>query len=103
MTAQEQGALLLMGDFNTNDTDVNYPLIAAQLHDSYREVGWGMGFTGPDWSHPQSQEGPSFIPMHQRGDYIFHNQYFLPVETRVWPTSGGSDHRPVWAELALKN
>jgi vancomycin resistance protein VanJ len=101
LIAQESGAMLFMGDFNTNDTDVNYPHIIAQLQDTYREVGWGMGFTGPDWSHPQSQEGLPFIPIHQRMDYIFHNRFFLPVQAQVWSTSGGSDHRPVFAVLAL--
>ncbi len=103
MIAQERDAVLYMGDFNTNDTDVNYPLIVAQMKDTFREVGWGMGFSGPDWSHPQSQEGLPFIPIHQRMDYIFHNEFFLPVAAHVWSTSGGSDHRPVFAELALNH
>lgn len=101
MIVQEQGAVLFMGDFNTNDTDVNYPRIVARMQDTYREVGWGMGMTGPDWSHPQSQEGLPFIPIHQRMDYIFHNRFFLPVEAHVWATSGGSDHRPIFAVLAI--
>ncbi len=101
MIEGETGAVLWMGDFNTTDMDVNYPKIVARLHDVYREVGWGMGFTNPDWSHPQSNEGLPFIPIHQRPDYIFHNDHFLPLEARVWPTSGGSDHRAVLATLAL--
>ena len=36
-------------------------------------------------------EGLSFIPIHQRMDYIFHNDFFLPIEAHVWPVSGGSD------------
>lgn len=103
MIAGENGALLWMGDFNTTDMDSNYPKIVARLQDTYREVGWGMGFTNPDWSHPQSQEGLPFIPIHQRPDYIFHNNHFLPIEAHVWPTSGGSDHRAVLATLALVN
>lgn len=101
MIASENGAVLWMGDFNTNDADVNYPHIVARISDTYREVGWGMGFTGPDWSHPQSQEGLPFIPIHQRMDYIFHNQFLQPIESHVLPTSGGSDHRPLYAVLAL--
>jgi len=101
MIAQNNGPVLWMGDFNTNDADVNYPRIIAQLKDTYREVGWGMGFTGPDWSHPQSQEGLPFIPIHQRMDYIFHNEWFQPIESHVLPTSGGSDHRPVFAVFAI--
>ncbi|MEZ4669472.1 MAG: endonuclease/exonuclease/phosphatase family protein [Anaerolineae bacterium] len=100
---QTQGAVLLMGDFNTDDLDVNYPRISASFSDSYWEVGWGLGFTGPDWSHPQSQEGLPFIPIHQRADYIFHNDAFTALEARVWPDSGGSDHRPLYAVLGIVN
>lgn len=101
MIAAEAGAVLWMGDFNTSNADVNYPRIAAHLHDAFAEAGWGMGFTGPDWSHPQSQEGPSFIPLHQRFDYIFYNAAFTALQAQVWPDSGGSDHRAVFAQLAL--
>ncbi len=38
-----------------------------------------------------------------RLDYIFHNAYFHPLHASVWPTAGGSDHRPVFAVLALKD
>ncbi len=101
MIAQDSGPVLLMCDCNTYDLDQNYRRITAVLSDTYREVGWGMGFTNPDWSTEQGREGPAFIPPHQRPDYIFHNDYFLPVEAYVWPDSGGSDHRPVYAVLAL--
>ncbi len=101
MIAEQDGPILWMGDFNTNDADMNYAHIVVHMQDTFREVGWGMGFSGPDWSHPQSQEGLPFIPIHQRMDYIFHNQFFLPIKSYVWPNSGGSDHRPVFAELAI--
>lgn len=101
MIAQDTGAVILIGDLNTYDLDQNYRTINAVLHDTYREAGWGMGFTNPDWSTEQGREGPALIPPHQRPDYIFHNDFFLALEARVWPDSGGSDHRPVWALLAL--
>jgi vancomycin resistance protein VanJ len=103
MIGQETNPLLLMCDCNTYDLDQNYRRIIAVLHDTYREVGWGMGYTNPDWSTQQGREGPAFIPLHQRPDYIFHNDAFLAVEAMVWPESGGSDHRPLYAVLALKN
>src|SRR5262249_54049970 len=96
------GPILMMCDCNTYDLDQNYRSITAVLHDTYREVGWGMGFTNPDWAYEQAREGLAIIPVHQRPDYIFHNDFFLPVNARVWPDSGGSDHRPVYATLALK-
>jgi len=99
---RESGAVVLLGDFNINDLDVNYGRLTAVFTDVYREVGWGLGFTGPDWSHPQSQEGLPFIPIHQRMDYLFFNMAFRALDARVWPQSGGSDHRPLFAVLALE-
>jgi vancomycin resistance protein VanJ len=99
--AGDSGAVLVMGDFNTSDMEDNYARITAQLADSFHEVGWGLGFTNPDWSWENSREGLAFIPPYQRVDYVFHNTFFQPVEARVWPTSGGSDHRPVYAVLSF--
>jgi vancomycin resistance protein VanJ len=103
MASQETGAVLLMGDFNSTDLDENYAHITAQFADTFREVGWGLGFTNPDWQHDNPRRGPSFMPMYQRIDYVFHNQFFTPVEARVGSSSGGSDHRPLFAILALSS
>lgn len=101
LAAEDSSAVILMGDFNITDQDENYQRITAHFSDTYREVGWGLGFTNPDWSHDNSREGPAFIPLYTRIDYIFHNSDLQALEARVWPTSGGSDHRPVFARLAL--
>lgn len=101
MAGEDAGAVILIGDFNTTDLDENYARITAQFTDSFREIGWGLGFTNPDWWHDNPRKGPSFIPMYHRIDYVFHNDAFQAVEARVWPSSGGSDHRPVYATLAL--
>jgi vancomycin resistance protein VanJ len=101
LAAQEDGPLLLLGDFNTGELNENYERITARYSDVWRQVGWGMGFTNPDWSHENSHEGPAFFPLHNRIDYMFHDSAFQAVEARVWPESGGSDHRPLWARLAL--
>ena len=103
MAAQDANAsaVLLMGDFNTTDLDENYGRITAQFADTFREVGWGLGFTNPDWQHDNPRRGPSFMPMYQRIDYVFHNAYFTPIEARVGSSSGGSDHRPLFVTLAL--
>ena len=102
LAALDSGPILLIGDFNTTDMDENYRRITANFADTFREVGWGMGFTNPDWQHDNPRRGVSFMPMYQRIDYVFHNQFFTPVEARVWSSSGGSDHRPLYALLALK-
>jgi vancomycin resistance protein VanJ len=101
MAGEDEGAVVLLGDFNTTDLDENYAHITTQFRDSFREIGWGLGFTNPDWWHDNPRKGPSFIPMYHRIDYVFHNDAFQAVEARVWPSSGGSDHRPLYVVLAL--
>jgi vancomycin resistance protein VanJ len=103
MAAQESGAVLLMGDFNTTDMDENYAPISARFADTFREVGWGLGCTNPDWQHDNPRRGPSFMPRYQRIDYVFHNNFFTPIEARVGSSSGGSDHRPLFVILALSS
>lgn len=101
MAGETEGPVIMLGDFNTTDMDENYAHITAQFHDSFREVGWGMGFTNPDWQHDNPRKGPSFVPMFQRIDYVFYDDSFQAVEARVWSSSGGSDHRPLYVVLAL--
>jgi endonuclease/exonuclease/phosphatase (EEP) superfamily protein YafD len=101
LASADAGAVILMGDFNTLDLDENYAHITAQYHDAYREMGWGLGFTNPDWSWENSREGLAFIPPYQRVDYVFYRGPLATAQAQVWPTSGGSDHRPVYVELGL--
>ncbi len=76
------------------------------------KLGWGLGFTLPDYSHPQAfafaVRLPDWlklpwlpVPLLTRIDYVFHDESFDSIEAKVWPTSGGSDHRPVLARLAF--
>jgi endonuclease/exonuclease/phosphatase family metal-dependent hydrolase len=103
--AKDSGAVLIMGDFNMTDQNEDYQRITARFGDSFREVGSSMGFTFPDLSTFQSL--PDYWPLSVRLfpflrlDYIFHNASFRAINARVWSSAGGSDHRPVWAELAL--
>jgi vancomycin resistance protein VanJ len=91
-TSQESNPVLIAGDFNMTDLTGDYGLMAAQYSDSYREVGMGLGFTFPDLGQPI---------LLARLDYVFHSLDFQTIEARVWPTSGGSDHRPIFVRLAL--
>jgi vancomycin resistance protein VanJ len=96
--------ILIAGDFNMNDQSDDYRKIAASYRDTFREVGWGFGFTFPDFRSGGAR--PAILPFVRtpllaRIDYVFHNGDFQGIEARVWPTSGGSDHRPVFARLAL--
>ncbi len=105
-TRQDSGPVLVAGDFNMTDQTDDYRRITAAFSDTFREVGWGMGFTFPDAdpATPSRQRIRRLIqvPLLLRLDYIFHNDDFLPVEAFVWPDSGGSDHHPVYARLALR-
>ena len=103
--------VIMLGDFNLSDLNVEYEQITTVLVDSYREVGQGMGFTFPDFGEVNARDSISFmpnfisdfqlIPLMLRLDYVFHSTGFKAVSARVHHTSGGSDHRPLWVRLAL--
>ena len=103
---QEKIPVILAGDFNMSDSSAHYRLVAAEYRDAFREAGWGLGFSIPDLSSPNAMS-PAFpitrlpIPLLSRIDYVFFDDTFAADEARVWPTSGGSDHRPVFARLAV--
>jgi endonuclease/exonuclease/phosphatase (EEP) superfamily protein YafD len=102
---KDTGPVLLAGDFNMNDQSEDYKRITARYRDIYREVGWGFGFTFPDFAQVNAR--PAILPFMwmrpvARIDFIFRSEHWQAVEARVWPSSGGSDHRPVLARLALK-
>ena len=40
--------ILIAGDFNMTDQTDDYRRLTAKFSDTFREVGWGMGFTFPD-------------------------------------------------------
>jgi len=95
----EAGPLLVMGDFNTTDQNENYHLVADQLIDVQRAVGWGFGFTFPD-SRLYLRELPNLGPL-LRIDHIFVSEDWLPMEIRVVPDGHSSDHLPLVATLGF--
>jgi endonuclease/exonuclease/phosphatase (EEP) superfamily protein YafD len=104
---KESGAVIIAGDFNMSDQSDDYRYLAARYGDSYREVGYGLGLSFPDWSQPQARTSDlahnlGFLPLLVRLDYVFHNAQLRPLEARVWPGAGGSDHRPVLVRMALE-
>jgi vancomycin resistance protein VanJ len=88
----ETDPVLIAGDFNMTDLTADYQRIAVRYGDTYREVGWGMGFTFPDLGQRL---------LLARLDYVFHSQQFVALEAHVLTTSGGSDHRPLLVRFAL--
>jgi endonuclease/exonuclease/phosphatase (EEP) superfamily protein YafD len=95
----ESERVLVIGDFNMPDQSNDYRALTAVLTDTYREVGWGMG-----WTHagPLVVNRDLFNLRWLRIDYIFAIRDGLrPLSAMVWPESGGSDHLPVLSELEI--
>ncbi len=105
--ARDTVPIVVAGDFNMTDQVDDYARLTQRLGDTYREVGWGLGLTFPDFSARQTL--PFDAPLLERLgrplariDFIFHSDDLQALSAQVWPTSGGSDHRPIVAELALR-
>ena len=106
--SRETLPVILAGDFNMSDQADDYRRITALYRDAFREGGRGMGYTFPDWRAPQSRSVINglplgFMPRLVRLDYVFHNDTLQVLDARVWPTAGGSDHRPLRVRLAVMN
>ena len=105
--------LIMLGDFNLTDLSLEYSQISAQLSDTYREVGQGLGYTFPDFQESYVVDSMAIIPENfpdhlptpllMRLDYVFHSEEFSGVSAYVYHSSGGSDHRPLVVTLALDN
>lgn len=81
--------LILAGDFNTPPAGQIYQSLVRSLGDSFAERGRGWGYT--------FQANRPLL----RIDYIFHSRQWDVVRCEVG-LEPGSDHRPVFAELALR-
>jgi endonuclease/exonuclease/phosphatase (EEP) superfamily protein YafD len=91
------GPAVMLGDFNMTDRSPHYQIpVRAGLHDSFREAGWGFGF-----SYPRFWRGITNMPPLVRIDYIWHTEHFTAIDAWVGE-DGGSDHLPVLAVLRLK-
>lgn len=91
--AAEENPVLILCDCNLFQGTEDYETLAGLLKDTWREIGWGFGWTSPASSH-------SYL-MFARADYIWHSEAIQPVKIEVWSDAGGSDHRPVRAEMIL--
>ncbi|RMG89426.1 MAG: hypothetical protein D6712_01685, partial [Chloroflexi bacterium] len=99
LATQETAPVLIAGDFNAPDQTEDYRLLAAHFTDTFAEVGYGLGVTWPQFGSFRSIV--SVLRPFIRLDYIWHSEHFIGLNAEVWPESGGSDHHPVRAELAL--
>jgi endonuclease/exonuclease/phosphatase (EEP) superfamily protein YafD len=97
---REKTPVILGGDFNAPDHSQLYELVAGRLKNAHREAGFGFGFTYP--SSEVRAFGLFRAPPVVRIDHIFFSDRFVALRAGTIDKSGGSDHRPVFAELGLK-
>jgi vancomycin resistance protein VanJ len=88
---QYPGPLIVMGDLNANDQSRAYRIATANLHDVWREAGWGVGASFHGFL------GPPFV----RIDYIFYSDHWQAASAEMG-RDGGSDHLPITADLRLR-
>ena len=94
--AARDGLVLVMGDFNMSDHTPAYAHTTEVLHDTYREAGWGFGFTFPNGWRVRGVQVPGPLT---RFDHVLHSDGFCAQWARVG-CEGGSDHCYVLAQLA---
>ncbi len=96
---RELNPVLLVGDFNSTTQNDDYALITESYRDAFLEAGTGLGSTFPNFA--RINPDLSWLPPIIRIDYIFHSPEWTALSAHAFTESGGSDHYPVYAELAL--
>lgn len=90
----EEIPVIVLCDCNGGDRTDDYAALERLLTDAWQAQGWGLGFTVP------ATVSRSPFPI-MRGDYIWHSGELLTLSIAVAQDSGGSDHFPVLAQMAL--
>ncbi len=91
--SQDVNPVIVLCDCNMSDQTSDYDAMAGVLHDSWRERGFGFGFTVPATRY----RAPfPFL----RGDYIWHSPSVEITTIAIGQDNGGSDHFPVIAQVA---
>lgn len=92
-TLAESERVLWLGDFNFQDTSSDYDLLRPYYRDSFKEVGWGLG-----WTFPVHH---AFAPLLLRLDYVWYGEGLVAKTAEVGTTSMGSDHYPLTVTLDI--
>ncbi len=92
--------VVLVGDFNLTDRTADYRQLTAHYTDAFFAAGRGPRATFPDLGGIVRPLGGSWFGG-LRLDYVFHSPQIQAVSVRVIADAAGSDHRPVFALLAL--
>jgi vancomycin resistance protein VanJ len=96
----EEAPVIVAGDFNTPEHSQLYAVLERRLTNAHRAAGSGFGFTYP--SRDFRLLGLLPLPPLVRIDHIFFDDRLVAVAAGTLPDAGGSDHRPVFAELGLR-
>ena len=97
-TASTPNPYIIAGDFNLNEFAAAYGRLDAAFDDTYRQT---RGDYGATWPAGASEELPNIFPVLFRFDYVWHSVGLRAVTSEVGPALG-SDHRPLFAVLALE-
>ena len=98
---RERGAVIVGGDFNTTEGTQMYRMIGHHFENAHEAAGRGLGFTFPadDFKlFGRIWKAPPLV----RIDHLFVSDHFAVRSAATLRDSGGSDHRPVVAEVVLK-
>lgn len=98
-TSVDANPYLVAGDFNMSDSSSIYTALTAQMVDSYRVGGVGLGNT---WPVVRSCGIGRLVPPLMRLDYLWHSHHFQTLSAEVGPALG-SDHLPVVATLRFRD
>ncbi|MEP7288050.1 MAG: endonuclease/exonuclease/phosphatase family protein [Chloroflexota bacterium] len=93
----ERLPFIVAGDFNMSDQSPVYGDLSAQMVDSFRETGVGLGTS---WPAGGEAGWPAFVPPLIRIDYLWHSAAFRAINVQQGPKLG-SDHVPLHALLEL--
>lgn len=89
--------VLVVGDLNASPTNETYAEFDAMLEDTWREAGWGPGFT---WPAESLRRFGRELPPLLRIDYIWRRGPVTPLRIDVLPAAG-SDHLPLVGDFAV--
>lgn len=98
--AAHPGPVVMAGDLNAPDQNVSVRMLARELQDAQRRVGWGPGHTWPSTGGRLGRL--PYPPRLWRLDYVLATGDWQVIATGRGPWDGQSDHLPVWADLALE-
>lgn len=101
--------MIIAGDFNATDQNYAYQIVRDRMIDSWREIGWGLGYSfGLRRDTFSNRKLPAFIlnllpKWLLRIDFIFHSKEWTATKAKMGQWDGISDHRPIIVDLVLND